>query len=177
MRRFWRTALIGVLAAGVARGAEAPPQTVARVDLQRYVGLWYEIGKIPNRFQKQCVRGTTAEYTLQEDGAIRVVNRCIRADGTSDQAVGRAKVADPASNAKLKVSFVSLLGIRLFWGDYWILGLGDDYEYAIVGSPDRKYGWILSRTPQLEPPVLERVFAILRRQGYDPAGFEMSAPE
>jgi apolipoprotein D and lipocalin family protein len=175
MRRFWMIPAVCLLGATAARADEAPPKTVAAVDLQRYVGLWYEIGKIPNRFQKQCVRGTTAEYTLRADGAVDVVNRCTREDGGTDEARGLAKVVDRESNSKLEVSFVRFLGIRLFWGDYWILGLGDDYEYAIVGSPDRRYGWILCRAPRMEPDMLERVHTTLREQGFDPARFEMTS--
>jgi len=175
MRQFWTIPLLGVLALGVSRGAEAPPNTVASVDLQRYVGRWYEIGKIPNRFQKHCARGTTAEYTLRDDGTVEVVNRCIEADGSTEEVKGIAKVEDRASNSKLKVSFVRTFGVQLFWGKYWIIGLGVNYEYAIVGSPDRKYGWILSRTPRLGPELLDKIFATLRAQGYDPASFEMTA--
>jgi apolipoprotein D and lipocalin family protein len=153
-----------------------PPTTVESVDLQRYVGLWYEVAKIPNRFQAQCVRGTTAEYSIRPDGRIDVLNRCVTQNGKTDEAKGLAKIEDRTSNAVLKVNFFKLLGLRLFWGDYWILGLGDDYEYAIVGSPDRKYGWILSRTPELAEETLEAIFAQLSDQGFDPGRFERSAP-
>jgi apolipoprotein D and lipocalin family protein len=164
-----------ILLAATATGADpVPPATVANVDLQRYVGKWHEVAKIPNRFQKHCARGTSAEYTLRGDGTIAVLNRCVRADGSTDEANGLAKVADRDSNSKLKVSFVRLLGIQLFWGDYWIIGLGVDYEYAVVGSPDRKYGWILSRTPNLAPEALDAAYATLRAQGYDPDRFEMT---
>lgn len=151
-----------------------PVTTVDQVDLQRYVGLWYEIAKIPNRFQKQCVRGTTAEYKLREDGRITVVNRCFKADGRQDEANGVAKVVDATSNAKLKVSFVSFLGWRPFWGDYWVIGLDEDYQWAIIGTPDRKYGWILARTPALDDGTTEQIFQILERNGYERRAFEMS---
>jgi apolipoprotein D and lipocalin family protein len=162
------------LAVAASRADSVPPTTVATVDLQRYVGRWYEIAKIPNRFQKQCTRGTTAEYTLRADGRIEVLNRCTTADGQTDEAKGVAKVVDRDSNSKLKVSFVRFLGVQLFWGDYWIIGLGADYEYAIVGSPDRKYAWLLSRTPHLTSDVLEAAFGTLHAQGYDPSRFEMT---
>ena len=151
--------------------------TVQEVDLQRYVGLWYEIARIPNRFQKNCESGTTAQYALREDGKITVINRCLKKDGSVDKAEGVAKIVDADTNAKLKVSFVSFLGWRPFWGDYWVLGLGEDYEWAIVGSPDRKYGWILSRTPTLSQVTLERIFVILAHNGYDKDLFAMSAAE
>ena len=148
--------------------------TVAKVNLERYKGLWYEIAKIPNRFQKKCASGTTAEYTLRTDGKINVLNRCFDKEGKLIEAKGIARVVDSESNAKLKVSFVKILGLSLFWGDYWIIGLGKDYEYAIVGVPNRKYGWILSRTPSLSQEKLEEAFNILREQGYNPEEFEMT---
>lgn len=147
------------------------PTTVENVDLKSYVGLWYEIAKIPNRFQEKCASGTTAFYSLRDDGKIDVVNRCLDARGEKVSAVGVAKVVDSVTNARLKVSFVSVLGIRLFWGDYWIIGLDGDYEYAVVGHPERKYGWILARTPELPQRTLEKIDAQLRDQGYDPGDF------
>ena len=153
---------------------ERPVTTVNAVDLDRYVGLWYEIAKIPNRFQKQCVRGTTAEYTLREDGRISVVNQCFKKDGDIDEAEGIAKIEDTDSNAKLKVSFVSFIGWRPFWGDYWVIGLDKEYQWAVVGTPDRKYGWVLARTPTLDDDAMEEIFAILERNGYKRDTFEMS---
>ena len=148
--------------------------TVRSVDLSRYTGAWYEIAKIPNRFQKQCVRGTTAEYALRVDGRITVVNRCIKDDGSPSEAEGVAEIVDTVSNAKLKVSFVSFLGWRPFWGNYWVIGLDADYRWAIVGTPDRKYGWVLSRTPSLDPETMEAIFVIIERNGYKRTAFEMS---
>lgn len=150
------------------------PETVKRVDLERYAGLWYEIAKIPNRFQRKCSSDTTANYKLRDDGRISVVNRCIKKDANAIEAKGIARVIDSASNAKLQVSFVSIFGINLFWGDYWIIGLGENYEYSIVGHPDRRYGWILSREPQLSSKKLERIYAILRDRGYNPDDFEIT---
>jgi apolipoprotein D and lipocalin family protein len=150
------------------------PKVVKIVDLKKYIGLWYEIAKIPNRFQKHCKSGTTAKYELRDDGKIVVINSCIDEDGERDDAEGIARVVDTSSNARLEVSFVSILGINLFWGDYWIIGLNDNYEYAVVGTPTRKYGWILSRTPQLDDEKLKEIYAILISQGYDLNKFEMS---
>ena len=153
---------------------ESPVTTVTKVDLERYVGLWYEIAKIPNRFQKKCARGTTAKYLLREDGRITVINRCVKKDGDVDEAKGIAKIEDTNSNAKLKVSFVSFIGWRPFWGDYWVIGLDEDYQWAIVGTPDRKYGWMLARTPTLDEDTFEKIFAILERNGYKRDTFELS---
>jgi apolipoprotein D and lipocalin family protein len=149
--------------------------TVGTVDLERYVGLWHEIAKIPNRFQKQCVSGTTAEYTLREDGRITVVNRCVKEDGSVDDAKGIAKIVDTHSNAKLKVSFVSFLSWRPFWGDYWVLGLEEGYKWAVIGTPDRKYGWILAREPALDEETMEKIFVVIEQNGYRRDAFDMSS--
>lgn len=175
-------AIVSALTASMVRGAPAGKQasdstgvtTVVNVDLARYTGRWYEVAKIPNRFQKQCARGTTAEYTLREDGRITVVNQCIKDDGSLDEAVGIAKVVDISSNAKLKVSFVSFIGWRPFWGDYWVIGLDTDYRWAIVGTPNRKFGWVLSRTPTLDQSTMEEIFAVIERNGYSRSAFELS---
>jgi apolipoprotein D and lipocalin family protein len=152
-------------------------QVVNNVDLKKYIGIWYEIAKIPNRFQKDCKKNTTAIYSFMEDGKIKVVNSCMEADGSTNIAEGVARVADTSTNAKLKVSFVRLLGFNLFWGDYWIFGLGDEYEYALVGSPDRKYGWILSRTPTLPQEKIEQISDLLKQNGYDPVKFEFTSQD
>ena len=152
---------------GHAASAAEPPPVVTQVDLKRYLGDWYEIKKIPNRFQDHCAGKTTATYSARNDGRLDVINRCITRDGDWDEAVGVAHVIDTTSNAKLEVSFVQLFGWNLFWGDYWILDLPPDYSYAIVGHPQRRYGWILSRTPVLDIDLDPR----LRELGYDPAEF------
>ncbi|MCJ7553103.1 MAG: lipocalin family protein [Ignavibacteriaceae bacterium] len=153
---------------------QKPPETVKYVDLNKYIGLWYEITKIPNSFQDHCVKGTTAKYVLGEDGEIEVINSCFDEDGEIDIAEGVARVVDKKSNAKLEVSFVSFFGWRPFWGDYWVIGLDEDYQWAIVGTPNRKYGWILSRTSQLDKETMSEIFQILKEQGYNPNDFEMS---
>ncbi len=145
--------------------------TVNHVDLKRYIGTWYEIARLPNSFQKQCARNTTATYTLRDDGRIDVLNKCTKSDGDVSQANGVARIVDTTTNAKLEVSFVRFLGIQFFWGDYWIIGLDSEYRYAIVGTPSRKYGWILSRTPALSDEDQRTAFEILRSQGYNPSEF------
>jgi apolipoprotein D and lipocalin family protein len=151
-----------------------PPTTVKYVDLKKYIGLWYEIAKIPNSFQDQCVKNTTAKYTLTEDGEISVTNSCIDKDGELDDAKGVVRIVDKKSNSKLEVSFVSFLGWRPFWGDYWIIGLDENYQWAIIGTPNRKYGWVLSRTPQLNQETMDMIFQILKDQGYNKKDFELS---
>jgi apolipoprotein D and lipocalin family protein len=163
---------------GVAQTAseDAPLATVASVDLARYAGTWHEVARMPNRFQKKCARATTATYALRDDGRISVTNSCVTNNGKVDEATGVARVVDTDSNAKLQVSFVSLFGWQLFWGDYWVIGLDDDYQWVVVGHPGRKYGWILSRTPTLGASSLERAYSILERGGYSRDDFEMSRP-
>jgi apolipoprotein D and lipocalin family protein len=140
-----------------------PLQTVAHVDLERYVGFWYEIANFPQSFQRGCT-ASTATYTARPDGDIDVVNRCRKGalDGKEKTAVGRARVVDRKTNAKLEVSF-----FRPFWGDYWIIDLGPNYEYAVVGHPGRDYLWILSRTPKMEASVYEGIVQRLREHGYE----------
>jgi apolipoprotein D and lipocalin family protein len=150
---------------------KSAPQTVKSVDLSRYVGTWYEIARLPNRYQRHCVRGVTAHYRMREDGTLEVINSCVDEAGNLDAARGIARIVDPDSNAKLEVSFFSLMGWNLFWGDYWIIDLDDKYERAIIGHPTRKYGWVLSRTPDLSEEKIKQAYQILQQQGYDTSKF------
>ncbi len=151
--------------------------TVDSVDINKYIGTWYEIAKIPNSFQDQCIKNTTATYTINNDGDIEVLNKCIDEDGEVDDAEGIARVVDKQTNSKLEVSFVNIFGWHIFWGDYWILGLDKDYKYAAIGTPSRKYGWILSRTPKLNKEDLEKCFKIFEKNGYSRKSFELSIQE
>jgi apolipoprotein D and lipocalin family protein len=152
----------------------APLKTVPSVDLRRYSGKWYEIARYPNRFQKQCVGNTTANYTIKTDGKIEVLNECLTKDGTVDAAKGEAKIADKVNNTKLKVrfapSFLSAFGF--VWGDYWVVDLGRNYEYSVVGDPKREYLWILSRTPQLPEPTYQAILRRVEDLGFNPGKLE-----
>jgi len=130
------------------------------------MGFWYAVASIPTSFERRCVQGTTAEYTLLDNGRIEVVNTCYDQEGTPDVAKGQAWLPDESEPAKLKVSFVRFLGLWWFGGSYWVIDLAEDYSYAVVGHPARKYGWILSRTPILPPDVLEAIYVRLEQQGY-----------
>lgn len=138
-------------------------RTVARVDLSRYIGTWYEIASFPQRFQRGCT-ASTAYYTMRSDGQIDVLNRCRlnSLDGPEKRAQGRARVVDRTTNAKLEVSF-----FRPFWGDYWIIDIGSDYHYAVVGHPSRDYLWILSRDPTMEDALYAQILKRLTEQGYE----------
>ena len=140
-----------------------PLKTVPRVDLQRYMGEWYEIASFPQRFQKGCV-ASKATYTLRDDGKVSVLNECRdkTLDGKLRQSKGIAWVVDNGGNARLKV--------RFFWpfsGDYWIIDLGSNYEYAVVGHPKRNYLWILSRVPQMDASTYDGILERLKVQNYD----------
>jgi apolipoprotein D and lipocalin family protein len=146
-----------------AESAGKPPvQVMPSVDLQRYTGKWYEIARLPNSFQKKCAAEVTATYSLRKDGKIEVLNECREASGKMKSARGKAKVADPLTNAKLRVTF-----FWPFYGDYWILDVGPNYEYAIVGEPKRKYCWILSRTPEIPESLYQELTKKIAAQGYD----------
>jgi apolipoprotein D and lipocalin family protein len=138
-------------------------RTVGHVDLSRYTGDWYEIANFPQSFQRGCT-ASTATYAARSDGDIDVLNRCRQGsvDGPEKSARGRARVVDKASNAKLEVSF-----FRPFWGDYWIVDLGANYEFAVVGHPSRDYLWILSRMPTMDSQVYDAIVARLAAQGYE----------
>ena len=145
---------------------------VPSVDLSRYVGTWYEIARLPNRFQEKCSGDVTATYTLLDDGDIKVVNRCRQKDGEFTTAEGLARrTGEDASNARLKVRFAPafLSFLPFVWGDYWIIDLAPDYSYAVVGEPDREYLWILARLPVMDGNTLSGILDRIRRQGYDTA--------
>jgi len=138
-------------------------ETVSYVDLNKYAGKWYEIASYPQRFQKGCYC-TTAEYTWSEKGYVIVENRCNKDSVTGKQSSikGKAFVVKNSGNAKLKVQF--------FWpftGKYWIIDLADDYTYAVVSHPNKKYLWILSRTSKMDEKVYQQILSRLNEKGFD----------
>jgi apolipoprotein D and lipocalin family protein len=140
-----------------------PLQTVPFVDLKKYAGKWYEIAAFPQRFQKGC-HCTTAEYTLTDKGYVIVENRCNKdsINGKQSYIKGKAFVVEKSGNAKLKVQF--------FWpfkAKYWIIDLADDYSYAVIGHPNKKYLWILSRTPQMDETLYKQIIARIKEKGFD----------
>ena len=151
----------------VGCSASNPPDTVASVDLQRYVGTWYEIARYPKIFELGLV-GVTAEYALDNDGTVSVTNRGFmgKLNGSESTIHGVATVVDKTSNAKLSVKF-DPFPASLFPGDYWIIELGQNYEYAVVSDPKRATLWILSRTPQMDFSVYNGIIASLNEKGFD----------
>jgi apolipoprotein D and lipocalin family protein len=149
--------------AGIPRGM-GPLRLVEKIDIERYLGRWYEIARFQHSFEKSVV-GVTAEYSLRKDGRIQVVNSGFRNDleGPATQAKGVAWVPDPRRPAALKVQF--------FWpfaGDYLVFGLDDEsYSWAVIGADSREYLWFLARTPEISDDLFGKMLNIARDQGYD----------
>jgi apolipoprotein D and lipocalin family protein len=157
-----------LLAAAVE--SSVPLETVESLDIERYLGRWYEVARLPNRFQQACAGEVTARYSLREDGKIDVINECVKQNGATIVAQGVARVVDP-TNTQLKVRFAPafLSFLPLVWGDYWVLDLAPDYSWAVIGEPRRKYLWVLSRQPKLAEQTLQGALERAARQGYDPS--------
>ena len=152
---------LGFTTACAQRGA--PPRTVASVDIDRYLGTWYEIASFPSWFQRNCV-ATQATYSLRDDGRVRVENACREKtlSGEWNGIEGVASPAEPGNFARLKVQF--------FWplhGDYWVLALDPEYRWALVGHPNRDYLWVLSRTRSIDASRYAEIVALAQAQGYD----------
>jgi len=166
--------LVLAASASAADGAVRPAvggeaRAVAEVDLARYAGKWYEIARLPNRFQKRCVGDVSATYTLREDGKVDVLNVCRAGDGSTIEARGLARRADrdgPASRLKVRFAPGYLSWLPMVWADYWVLELAPDYSHALVGTPNHKYLWILARTPALDEATYERIVAVAAEQGF-----------
>ncbi|MEP6557077.1 MAG: lipocalin family protein [Burkholderiales bacterium] len=154
-----------LLLGACASQPQATLPTVASVDLAGYMGNWYEIARLPNRFQRDCVADTQASYTLEGD-SVAVVNRCRDKNGKIERAEGVAHVVEGSSNAKLRVSF-----FRPFYGDYWILAFGPARQWVLVGEPGRDNAWVLARSPQLPPPQLDAALSRAAELGFDRAAF------
>jgi apolipoprotein D and lipocalin family protein len=165
----WKTS--GVFLAGAAVVAavtlrkwssKSAVEVVPAVDLARYMGRWYEIAHLPVWFQRNCASNTTATYTLRPDGKVTVLNECRAKDGRVKSARGVARVArTEGPNTRLKVRFIGP-----FEGDYWIIDLDPEYQWAVVGEPGCRYLWILSREPRLDSAIFEQVVDRARRQGF-----------
>lgn len=150
--------------------ATVPPDvtTVSSVDLMRYAGTWYEIARLPVWFQRHCV-DSKATYSIRPDGAVGVHNECVTDAGGVEEAEGVATVVDTRTHARLNVVFDNWFA-RLFGasrdGNYWILALDPEYRTALVGTPDRRYLWILSRSPRLDEGTYQHLVARAQQLGY-----------
>lgn len=141
----------------------APLPVAENVDLSRYQGKWFEIARLPLRFENVCASDVIAQYSLRKDGNVTVVNRCKETTGHVKTAKGVAKLRNPKGpKSQLKVSF-----FWPFYGDYWILDLDPQYRWALVGTPNRRYLWILSREPELAGETYTRLLEKAGTLGFD----------
>ncbi len=163
MKKYWylSLALIPIIAVACKSNKEDLP-VVPHVDIEKYLGKWYEIARLPNRFEKGLIC-CTADYSLNLDGSVKVINTGVKeSDGSVNQATGKATIPDKNEPAKLDVSF--------FWpfkADYWIIDLSEDYEWAAVGAPDRETFWILAREKSLPPERMQSILNKAHRLGFD----------
>lgn len=146
------------------------PLPVSYIDQQAYLGLWHEQARLPNSFERGCQRAT-AEYSVREDGLISVLNTCIEANGERRTAEGRARRTGEAGEGKLEVSFFGP-----FWADYWVLQRADDYSWSIVGEPEGRYLWLLTRAETITPEQRSDFEARISALGYRPADLVWAAP-
>jgi apolipoprotein D and lipocalin family protein len=154
----------------------APLESIASLDVARYMGTWYEVAKYPNWFQKRCIANTSATYAIQPNGMLQVLNRCQKEDGSITDALGEAKQVGDANSPKLKVRFAPawLSFLPFVWGNYWVIDLDPQYQLAAVSEPSRKYLWILSRSKTIEPKAYEALLQRLKQQGFNLDAIEIS---
>ncbi len=153
---------------------DVPVKTIPSLDVQRYMGTWYEIAKYPNWFQRKCMSDTKAVYSARADGTLKVLNSCKSADGNLSEAEGTARQIGAKDSPKLEVRFAPawLSFLPLVWGDYWVIDLDPQYQIAVVSDPRREYLWILSRTPQLDKKVYDEVLQRIQNQQFDVSKLE-----
>lgn len=158
--------LLGALGLSGVAHAALPNAPVERIDLERYLGTWHEVARMPNRYQDDCVSGTTATYLRGEDGEIAVRNACTTGDGERISVDGVAReVVSGSGNLQVRFAPRWLAWLPV-WADYWVLDLDPDYRWAVVGGPTRKFLWVLARDPQLDPEIFEGIKARAAARGY-----------
>ena len=170
-------AVAGDAAAGNdGQPANSAVGTIPSLDVPRYMGTWFEIAKYPNWFQRKCIGGTKAEYSLKNDGMVQVINRCRLKSGEMIEAIGAARQIGPATSAKLEVRFApAWLSILPFvWGDYWVIDLDEQYQLVAVSEPKKQYLWILARTPNIDPSDYKKLLARLGKMGFDLSKLEVT---
>lgn len=162
------TAISALVAAVIAKKAKKTLASAAHVDLDRFVGNWYEIARLPDQYDKECVSDSRATYTRTDEG-LRLVTLCRRADGTVKRSTGRAKLADDATQARFKISYSpSVLDVVPFvWSEYTIIDVADNYGTAVVGTADRKHLWLLARQPTIDDATRQDFLNKARAQGFD----------
>ena len=162
------TAVSALVAAVVAKNAKKALTSAAHVDLDRFVGSWFEIARLPDKQDKECVSDARATYARTEDG-LRLLSLCRRADGSIRRSTGRAKLTDDATQSRFKISYSSptLDVLPFLWSDYTIIDVADDYSTAIVGAADRKHLWLLARQPAVDEAGRQDFLNKARAQGFD----------
>lgn len=161
---------LNISAQNTTTPATLPPvNTIATLDVPRYMGTWYEIAKFPNWFQTKCATNTRAQYLALTDGSVQVLNSCVTADGSTMDALGQARQVGPATSPKLKVRFAPawLSWLPVVWGDYWVIDLDTDYQLVAVSDAKRDYLWVLSRTPQVNAKAYDALIERLKAQHFD----------
>ena len=156
--------------------AQEPLAPIAKLDVARYMGSWYEIAKYPNFFQRKCASNTVAQYSPQADGTLRVFNKCIQEDGKPIDALGQARQIGDTTSPKLEVRFAPawLSFLPFVWGNYWVIDIDADYQLVAVSEPKREYLWILSRTPEVSAKAYDDLLVRLQKAGFDLKRLEKS---
>lgn len=172
-----RPLLLAVMSVAAATPAALPNKPVDALDLARYTGSWHEIAHLPMYFQRKCVDTITATYTRLADGTIEVRNACRNGAGRMEQSIGVARPAGDSPGA-LKVRFAPgwLAWLPWVWADYWVVDLDPDYQWAVVGSPSRKYLWILSRRSEMHAALFQTLKGRAAQRGYPVERLVMAAP-
>lgn len=162
------TAVSAIVAAVMAKNAKKALATAAHVNLDRFVGSWFEIARLPDKGDKDCVSDARATYVRTDDG-LRLLSLCRRENGTIRRSTGRARLCDDATQARFKISYSSaaLDALPFVWRDYTIIDVADDYSTAIVGASDRKHLWLLSRQPTVGDAAHQDFLNKARAQGFD----------
>lgn len=170
MKRFWLLPVLAIAAGCATTGSDLPTQS--GVDLQAYAGTWHEQARLPHRFQSDCAGDVQAEYALRANNRIDVINQCRAEDGSTKVARGEGRLStsvEPRNPAQLEVRFAPdwTAWVPAVWGDYWIMRIDGDYEYSLVGTPDRQYLWVLSRDRQGDPATVQRLLDYAASQGFN----------
>jgi apolipoprotein D and lipocalin family protein len=173
---FFSTCILVFNFSAYGQGDDAAVKTIPSLDVQRYLGAWYEIAKYPNWFQRKCLSNTIAVYSARVDGTLKVLNSCKTTDGEVSEAEGTARQIGAKDSPKLEVRFAPawLSFIPMVWGDYWVIDLDPQYQVAVVSDPRREYLWILSRTPQLDKKVYEDTLVRIQAQQFDVRKLELT---